>query len=246
MRILEDRLRRARVYLNEFQRRVPDLATVDFDSLLGSQDDLNASEPRPQPSHGAQAPSDTSQKAQSNHVDSSEEPEDDLRLDSMMNAYGRMELSDPRKSNREFYGAASGLAFLHRTQTYFEERGDDEASQDEARDSAHSAMVQLFDSPLPQKQALNIDVPISQLLPRRRTADALVQIVFGDVYLLFDFLNEEVFNEKLNRIYELEPIQYDDEDHDFLPLLYAVLGLGYVFSRTEHRTHGCTGALSQA
>ena len=237
VRILEDRLRRARAYLQEFQRRLPSAADIDFDALLGPTEDLAQSDTSAQESGGAEP---SMQPRTTN-----EDNDKTVQLDSMMSSYGRMAIHDGERATGEFYGAASGLAFLHRTKDFFENRSESDDSDDDSTNSTHSAITQLFDSPFPQKQALSIHVPVWQLLPHRETTQGLLRVVFTQVYPLFNFLDEKSFLERTNRIYELEAIEYEESDHEFLPLLYAVIGLGYIFSRTEHQKHNCRRSVSQ-
>lgn len=184
-----------------------------------------------------------------------EDEDDDEKLSTMMGSLGTMteegdtdqtdeDTDHHHRITKEFYGAPSGLSFLHRTKDFFAHGGEDSERKD-TPDSVHTAIVQLFDAPLPAKQTLHLDVPVSQLLPPRKAAASLVSVVFSQVFPLFNFLDEDSFQEKTERIYELEPIEYGDSDHDFLPLFYSIIGLGYLFSREAHDKHGCKGAVSQ-
>ena len=221
-RIFEDRLGRARAYIEEVQSKLPPPARCDVDALFSL-------------STGA-APVGS---ASSNH---SEQDERSGELENMVGNQGRMSSVDHKKA--EFYGGFSGFAFLHKTKQFCDEENGYQS--DEESSTTQSAIGHLFDSPLPDRQALNINVPISHLLPSRRTASELLRVVFDRVYPLFDFLHEPSFQEQTNRIYEREPIEFDDSDHDFLPLFYVVIGLGFLFSHEKHRQYGCGGAVSQA
>jgi hypothetical protein len=154
-------------------------------------------------------------------------------------------MSSLDRQKAEFYGEFSGFSFLQKTKQFFEENEQNLVNSDHS-DSTHGAIKHLFDSPLPDKHALNTAVPISHLLPSRHTASELLQVVFGQAYPLFQFIHEPTFQEKTDRIYELEPIEYEDSDHDFLPLFYVVIGLGFLFSQRKHQKYGCAGAITQA
>ena len=171
-----------------------------------------------------------------------EQDEPSAKLENMVGSQGRMSSLDHKKA--EFYGGFSGFAFLHKTKQFFDEENGYQS--DAESDTTQSAIAHLFDSPLPDRQALDIDVPISHLLPSRHTASELLRVVFDRVYPLFDFLHEPIFQEQTNRIYEQEPIDFDDSDHDFLPLFYVVIGLGFLFSHKKHCQYGCGAAVSQA
>lgn len=226
IRILEHRLRRARTYLNELQSSLPPARRVNFDALLGTPEESRRE------SSGQES------------GDNKDEGADEMsKLDSMMGYYGRLTIHDPKTA--EFYGASSGLAFLHRTKEYFENPSG-AAGDDEMSDSTHAAIGQLFDAPLPEKQALALGVPMSHLLPHRDTALGLARAVFTQAYYLYQFMHDSTFLEHADRLYRLEPMEYDESDHLFLPLFYIVTGLGFLFSQGEHRKYGCRGATSHA
>jgi len=176
----------------------------------------------------------------------SEDDENQEKLDSMMDSYGQMTLNNNGGIERDFYGAASGLAWIQKARDYF---GDSESSgsgDNEEAGAKNSATVQLFDAPLPPKDTLSIDVPIPQLLPPRETTTKLLQVVFAQVYPLFHFLHEVDFQASTDRIYSRDPTEYNEADQSLLPLFNLVLGLGYIFSRDEHDKYGCRQALAQA
>jgi len=162
-------------------------------------------------------------------------------LDSMMSRYGREETGDPWAA--KFYGAPSGVAFIHRMQECF---GDGDSSTTEASGSHPSVISQLFDAPLPFHEVADDRSPVESLLPHRKTADALVNVVLARAYPIFLFLREPTFHEMLDRIYTREPLQYDTEDRSYLPLFLLIMGLGYLFSQSEHQKYGCKRAVSQA
>lgn len=242
IRILEDRLRRARAYLNEAQRRTPSLAGVNFDALLGPMDEYSSSDTKAESKPFAQSEDDNGDD--DGAADGNDD--DDETLDSMMDAYGQMTVNSHDNMARDFYGAASGLAFIQRTKDMLQvHNGRSPSSEDSPLDLSNSATVQLFDAPLPPKQALHLDTPLSQLLPPRPVADRLVGVVFTQVYPMFHFLCAENFDESTDRIYDKPSVDYDEVDYGFLPLFYVVIGLGYLFSREEHDKHGCRNAVAQ-
>lgn len=245
IRILEDRLRRARAYLNEAQRRTPSLAGVNFDALLGPMDEYSGSDPKADSKTFAASEDNNGDDAATTGLDDNEDNDDD-KLDSMMDAYGQMTVNSHDNMARDFYGAASGLAFIQRTKDMLQlHNGSSPGSDESPPDLSNSATVQLFDAPLPPKQALHLDTPLSQLLPPRPVANRLVTVVFTQVYPLFHFLCAENFDESTDRIYDKPSAEYDEVDYAFLPLFYVVIGLGYLFSREEHDKHGCRNAIAQ-
>lgn len=201
------------------------MSNINFDALLGSMDEYAHSQTKGQ--------------------DGSDNEDDQGCLDSMMDSYGQMTINSSGGRERDFYGAASGLAWIRRARDYFQDAasvGSDESEEGEAN---HSATVQLFDAPLPPKQTLSTDGPIVQLLPPRETASRLVQVVFAQVYPLFHFIHENDFQASTDKIYSLDPSEYNEAEQAFLPLFNLVIGLGYLFSRDEHDKYGCRQAVAQ-
>lgn len=221
-KILEDRLRRARALIAKLQAQNPssqlqaEVSSI-FDSPPGSPSSVSDVTAPPDDSSGEQ-------------------------LENMLDGRGRL---NSTKKSTEYYGGGSGFAFLEQTQRLFNQ----DSPEDEIPPSRHlsvDAMSRLFDSPLPDKQALATDIPISKLLPSRQSAMELLHVVFGQTYQLLQFLHEPTFQKQTDRIYDLDPMDFEDSDHDFLPLFYSVTALGYLFHQKMHRKYGCKGAVNQA
>lgn len=226
IRILEDRLRRARAYLNEAQRRTPSLAHVNFDALLGPMDEYTRSERK--------------------SSEASKDDDDQDRLASMMDSYGQMTINNQNGAQRDFYGAASGLAWIQKASNYFDRSESSESDESDSLFNDSSATVQLFDAPLPPKHTMRIEETISELLPPQETTTKLLRIVFTQVYPMYHFLFVDDFQASTDRIYSRDPTEYNEADQAFLPLLYLVIGLGFLFSREEHDRRGCKQSLAQA
>lgn len=226
IRILEDRLRRARAYLQEAQRRTPSLRDVDFDALLKPSE----------PDDASMADSMLSQL---------ESDDESHQLESMMGAYGRFSTETSGRMERDFYGAGSGLAWIHRANR---DLSDFHAGQtaEVSPEPNDCATIQLFDTPLPKQSPLSDEKSVHQLLPVREIANSLLNIIFTQVYPLFHFLEEDYFNDSMDQIYTKQPYNYDDSDQHFLTLFHFVIALGQLLSRAEHGKLGCRDAISQA
>lgn len=222
---MEDRLRRARAYLAEAQKRTPSLAHINFDALLGPNEALNTP---------------TSDKVPLDDDDDEEE------LVSMMNSYGQMALDTNGNMHRDFYGSSSGLAWIKRAQHYFAENEFDNSDEIEGSQSNLSAAVQIFDAPLPSRSSMPQSIPIESLLPSREKATHLRDVVFTQVYPMFHFLCENDFDLSTDRIYSQHPDSFTEQDESFLPLLYLVMAMGYLFSKEEHDRLGCRRSVSQS
>ncbi|EXJ76596.1 uncharacterized protein A1O5_01104 [Cladophialophora psammophila CBS 110553] len=222
-KILEDRLRRARALITRLQAQYPSAQlNAEVNSIFDSPP-------------GSPVPTDSEALGS---VDSSSAD----HLENMLDGKGRLTST---KNSTEYYGGGSGFAFLQQTQLLFNQ----DSPTTELRNSSHlslDAMSRLFDSPLPDKQALATDIPISKLLPSRQSATELLYAVFGQTYQLLQFLHEPTFQKQTDRIYNLDPMDFEDSDHDFLPLFYSVTALGYLFHQKMHHKYGCKGAVNQA
>lgn len=229
-------MRRARAYLSEAQKRTPSLASVNFDALLGPTEESSRSDPKP-----VNRATDGDTDADADDDDGQE------KLESMMDSYGQMDLNSRGCKERDFYGAASGLAWIQKTRHYFDESDSAASTPAGNHDIGSTAAVQLFDAPLPPKQELDLaDTSIPYLLPSRETATHLVRIVFTQVYPMFHFLDEEDFHSSTDSIYARFPADYQECDQLFLPLFYFVMALGYLFSRDKHSEYGCRASVGEA
>ncbi|KAJ9503536.1 Gypsy retrotransposon integrase-like protein 1 [Exophiala xenobiotica] len=225
-RVLEDRLRVVRAKLEQIKLGNLSLEDADLETVLNTRD-------------GGLLPSDGDSFVQ--ETTPTDDQNNGPMLDSMMSRYGRVESGDPWAA--KFYGAPSGAAFLHRLTEFF---GAGNSPPMASTDSSPSAISLLFDAPLPTDRSLDDTPPIEPLLPHRTTAAALISVVFAHAYPIFLFLHEPTFHEMVDRIYTKDPVQYERADRAFLPLFFLVMGLGYLFSQSEHQKHGCRQAVSQA
>lgn len=211
--MLEDRLRRSQKYLKSYLESSADEAPADIREVLESPDKVGAPPSTTQPSHGSRSQGDN--------------------LESMIG-----DDENYYRDGLEYFGRSSGHAFLHATKGFF---GQDEDAPDTAnslRASQGKQIVDLFDSPLPKKDVLKLDVPLSHLLPSYASAQEMIANLHTVCASWFNFLHLPTFNEAMDRVYRDEAMDFTDEDHAFLPLLYTVLALGYLFSGDSHRSHG--------
>lgn len=194
---------------------------MDFDALLGPQEDKARSDQR----HDA---------------DGDGEDENNEKLDSMMDSYGQLTMDTNGSMHRDFYGAASGLAWIQKTRHYFEPSPASDSEQ-----THEPAALQLFDAPLPPKRVLHIQESIEDLIPARDVAMRLFDVVVAQIYPLFHFMCEIEFSESMDRLYDLDHLDYEERDQAFLPLFALVIGLGYLFSKRDHEEMGCRASVAQ-
>ncbi len=164
-------------------------------------------------------------------------------LESMVDMTGQLDLDD--RGNWDFQGHSSGLSFMrqmrkqygdllgpeHKTPPFFMPK----TVPDVYRTSKSSATS-------------SVDMDLISELPARAHAKELVSNALDDGTALMRFVHQPTFYSQLDRIYDLAPEQYGDEEHRFLPLLYVVLALGCLFAKNEESSlekHGYACAISQ-
>lgn len=212
--ILENRLQRAQNHLKKELAKRSDDSPVDIGDVLEPPHEIRNSRPE-----SGGSPESTGQDFYLEHMI---RPDDGIEDDS--------------HETFDYHGRSSGFAFLRTTQGYF----DDNTDPSDPRHSANGKKIlELFDSELPGKQALNLDGPVSHLLPSIGVAKEMIKNLFTNGSILLKFIHQPTFDNNMARIYSQEPLHFNDEDHQFLPLLYAVLGLGFIFSQEQHRVYGC-------
>ena len=213
-------MRRARALITKLQKLNPssqDQTTFDaiFGSPCGSPESADATSPK------------------TSEIDSS-----GVGLENMMDGCGRLAAAD--NDTFDYFGGASGFAFLQRTQQLFE-------NGERVYGDARLELSRLFDSPLPSKKALNgANFSLSHLLPSRQIASRLFHVAFRQTYPLFQFLHEPTFQQQTDRLFDVNSINFTDADHNFIPLFYSTMAIGYLFDKQSHQNYGCEKAVGQA
>ncbi|KEF61144.1 uncharacterized protein A1O9_02709 [Exophiala aquamarina CBS 119918] len=159
----------------------------------------------------------------------------------MMSSFGRDTSNDLQHAR--FYGAPSGLAFLQRTEEVLTKSGHGPNSGSER---SQSAILQLFDPPSGQHDWDDGDLPSEAMLPTRDTALKLLTVVLTAAYPLFPICDEPILMAAINQVYNGSSVVDEKPSQTTMALLHIVLGLGYLFSTSEHRRFGCDGALKAA
>ncbi|KAI9679830.1 MAG: hypothetical protein M1817_004844 [Caeruleum heppii] len=154
----------------------------------------------------------------------------DAMLESMVEATGQLELDD--QGHWDFHGHSSGLIFLRRMRDQFGEIFGLEGGlppRPKRRPMSH-----IFDSPRSSTASpMEIHASITADLPSKDVAQQLVSNTLEDACALMRFVHRPSFDVMFDRIYDLPPDGYGDEENRFLPLLYAVLAVGTLFAKTE-------------
>lgn len=151
-------------------------------------------------------------------------------LEAMVKATGQLDLDE--EGNWDYHGHSSGLSFM-RGLRQFEDmfRAPSKASPSlRFRTSSQ-------DPPSPRSTHSFADsstaLPPGTDLPSKEEARVLCDIAIIDASSMLRVVHLPTFYKQLDRIYETTPDDYGNAEHTFLPLLYAVLALGKLFSKSK-------------
>ncbi|KAG2412116.1 hypothetical protein HFD88_009672 [Aspergillus terreus] len=164
---------------------------------------------------------------------------DESLLETMVDNSGFLDLDD--QGHWDYHGHTSGIIFIRRLR---KQLGASDVSGPTMR-----SRPQLLESPKstsdsPQEGQL---VPTHDL-PARDVARRLCHNCLEDGCSLMRFVHEPSFWAMFDRIYDVAPEQYTNEEHSFLPLLYIVMAVGCLFSDDGAGTldvSGYEGAIGQ-
>lgn len=157
----------------------------------------------------------------------------DSHLESMVKATGQLDLDED--GNWDYQGHSSGLSFMRRIQQDFGHIIGDKASSSPLF-VKHRHYPQMFDSPssnyLSPADSTNPSAPGTDL-PPKKDARRLCDKALIDAGALLRVVHLPSFYKSLDRIYEISTENYSNAENSFLPLLYAVLALGTLFSKND-------------
>ena len=157
-----------------------------------------------------------------------------LDLESMMHATGQLDIDE--RGYWDYHGHSSGLSFIRRMGEEFRELGGEgptgiripksQGSAEKLKLNRMSPLVTLADSPSESNY-------FTDELPEKDTAKKLCYHALDEACAMVMCVHQPSFYRSFDRIYEIPFEQYENQDHSFLPLLYAVLGLGCLFADDE-------------
>lgn len=167
------------------------------------------------------------------HTMQSHEPDSDL--ESMVTSKGSLDQNEQGEYN--YFGASSGFNFLRRMSDEFGQlvNAKKEANSLPPSHMASGTMSSVMmkipgltrqDSPLEHETSIDD-------LPEKSKALRLVHFALDDACAIIPCVHQPSFFAALDRIYELQPEEYNNQDHRFLPLLYVVIALGCLFAKDE-------------
>ena len=155
--------------------------------------------------------------------------EDDAQLQSMVDRTGALDLDD--YGNWDFHGHSSGYVFMRKFRPHF---GDQFLS--EYRHAGKTRLIsQMLESPKSAHSSpYEFNHPAGVDLPPKEVAIELCRNTIDDCCALMRPLHRPTFFRRLNDVYDTDPEQYNNTHVQFLPLLYVVMAVGCLFSRTEN------------
>ena len=160
------------------------------------------------------------------------EQEQESLLESMVANTGSLDLDE--RGHWDFHGHSSGLVFLRRM-----------------RDQLGGLMGQSEGNGLPFLQTRNLSLalesprstgdtpsdsglPNIHELPPKEHARKLCQNALDDACALMRFVHQPSFYSMLDRVYDVRPENFGDNENRFLPLLYAAIAVGYLFAKEDY------------
>ena len=153
------------------------------------------------------------------------ELEKDSMLESMVDNTGSLNLDD--EGYWDFYGHSSGLVFIRRMRAQF---GPDIMGEE----IGLSPPKTFFDSPRSSGDSpLDPNSPNTHDLPKRACARVFCENALDDACALMRIVHQPSFYIMFNRIYDIPPEHYGNEENRFLPLLYVVMAVGCLFAKSR-------------
>ena len=150
----------------------------------------------------------------------------DESLETMFEATERLDIDD--KGHCQYHGDFAGLAFLHQ----IGERCSHllNANSTKAEAFLNLPLRHAFASEdLSWKGARQNSRNLCPL-PPQTTAQRLTKLAFNRASCLLTFIHLPVFDQLLDRVYSANPGDFTRAEETFLPLLYAAMAIGEMFS----------------
>ncbi|KAF3008530.1 hypothetical protein E8E13_006259 [Curvularia kusanoi] len=164
------------------------------------------------------------------HANLQPEAADDSHLEAMVKATGQLDLDEEGKW--DYHGHSSGLSFMRGLRQF----GDMfQAPPDSSPSLKHRNMS--VDPPSPSSTrslaASSTALPSTVELPDKKEAISLCENAIVDAGAMQRVVHLPTFYKQLDRLYDTPSENYTNTENSFLPLLYAVLALGKLFSQGE-------------
>ncbi|KAH8651504.1 fungal-specific transcription factor domain-containing protein [Tricladium varicosporioides] len=161
-------------------------------------------------------------------------------LETVFGVAGQLDLD--KQGNWSYHGHGSSSAFLRRIGERFSNISDTGAGNNVVLKL--QSITSLEETPKNPEDQLFEQDPI--ILPPKDVALDLISSALDEACALLKFVHEPSFYSMVYRLYEIDPEKYSYEENKFLPLLYASLAVGYLFSSSERVHFGNAHAISQS
>ena len=172
--------------------------------------------------------------------------EQGAQLRSMIESTGQLEIDE--SGNFDFRGGSSGAVFVRRMREQFGDLlGDDQGGPFLPSLPPSKTLGSMYDSPRSSsiESPLEAGIPNTIDLPSREVAKALCQNSLNCACALLRFIHQPTFYKMFDRVYDIPPENFGDQENRFLPLLYVVLALGCMFNRpSTSGSHDAPGQYS--
>lgn len=172
---------------------------------------------------------DSSQPAALSTPTTTDTLEHDAKIRSMIASTGQLDLDD--RGNWDFHGGSSGTVFVRQMR---EQLGGLLGSEDRGsflpRVARPARAENLFDSPRSATESsFDTTFPGNVDLPSKEVARDLCSNTLNGACCLLRFVHQPTFYEMFDKIYDTPFEEFGNEENRFLPLLYLVLALGYMY-----------------
>lgn len=160
--------------------------------------------------------------------DTVQEGADEGLLETMVDNSGCLDRDD--QGHWDYHGHTSGVLFVRRLR---KQLGAADISGPMAR-SRPSITAHMLDSPKSMSESpQDTTLPPTHDLPPREVARRLCHNAIDHACSLMKFVHIPSFFASLDRIYDIPPEQFTNQENSFLPLLYIVIAVGCLFSDDE-------------
>jgi hypothetical protein len=172
-----------------------------------------------------------------NHGHSPVDDVPDSHLEAMVKATGQLDLDE--EGNWDYHGHSSGVSFMKGLRQFGELF---QIPTDLSPALKHRSTSQSPSSPNSTQSFADSSttLPTKADLPSKEEARLLCDNAILDAGAMLRVVHLPTFFKQLDRMYELTSEEYGDAEHSFLPLLFAILSLGTLFSRNDHDLDNAT------
>ncbi|KAF2773194.1 hypothetical protein EJ03DRAFT_371615 [Teratosphaeria nubilosa] len=168
----------------------------------------------------------------------------ETHLHSMVRAVAQMDMDE--QGHWDYHGHSSGLSFVRRMREQVGSlMGPDTVSTPFVKTRP---MSQLLDSPRSGAASPAEMSPGGTDLPPREYARQYCSNAVDDAAALLRVVHKPTFWQSFERLYNISPDNYTNDDNIFLPLFHSAMALGHLFAKDEQSTlsqHGYENAIQQ-